>query len=126
MRCKTVEVINKLGIHGRASAKLVSLASRFESDIYIFKEKSVPPEQRSAQETFELAKKYSDWDAIAQQIKNNGSVENSGTNAKSIMGCMLLTAQKGDYVSICAAGADEDHAVIAIAGLISARFDEAE
>jgi len=33
VRCQTVTLVNKLGLHARASAKLVSLASEFESEI---------------------------------------------------------------------------------------------
>lgn len=33
MRCQKVVLVNKLGLHARASAKLVSLASEFDSEI---------------------------------------------------------------------------------------------
>lgn len=33
MRCATVAITNKLGLHARASAKLVSLAAEFKSEI---------------------------------------------------------------------------------------------
>ena len=35
MRCQRVIIINKLGLHARASAKFVSLASEFESEIML-------------------------------------------------------------------------------------------
>lgn len=35
---RTVEIINKLGLHARAAAKLVTLASKFEADIRIRKD----------------------------------------------------------------------------------------
>lgn len=35
MRQKDVEIINKLGLHARASAKLTQLASQFESEVWI-------------------------------------------------------------------------------------------
>ncbi|MEM7020542.1 MAG: HPr family phosphocarrier protein [Pseudomonadota bacterium] len=35
MLTQEVEIINKLGLHARAAAKLVKLASRFESDVEI-------------------------------------------------------------------------------------------
>jgi phosphocarrier protein HPr len=35
---KDVTIINKLGLHARAAAKLVSLAAKFECDIYVAKE----------------------------------------------------------------------------------------
>ena len=38
MKCIEVAVINKLGMHARASAKLVSLASSFESAITVTRE----------------------------------------------------------------------------------------
>lgn len=35
---KTVDIINKLGLHARAAAKLVTLASKFESDVRVRKD----------------------------------------------------------------------------------------
>jgi phosphocarrier protein len=35
MKCRLVTITNKLGLHARASAKLVSLASSFKSDIML-------------------------------------------------------------------------------------------
>lgn len=35
MQSATIEIINKLGLHARASSKLVQLASSFKSDIFI-------------------------------------------------------------------------------------------
>lgn len=35
MRCQKVTIINKLGLHARASAKFVSLASGFASEIVL-------------------------------------------------------------------------------------------
>ncbi len=37
MITNTIEIINKLGLHARASSKLVMLASKFNSDITISK-----------------------------------------------------------------------------------------
>jgi len=37
VNCKTVEIINKLGLHARAASKFVKLASRFESQILLRK-----------------------------------------------------------------------------------------
>lgn len=34
---KTVDIVNKLGLHARAAAKLVTLASKFESDVRVRK-----------------------------------------------------------------------------------------
>ncbi len=38
MITKTIEIINKLGLHARASSKLVMLAGKFNSDITITKD----------------------------------------------------------------------------------------
>ena len=35
---RTVDIINKLGLHARAAAKLVTLASKFTADVRIRKE----------------------------------------------------------------------------------------
>ena len=35
---KTVQIINKLGLHARAAAKLVTLASKFAADIKVRKD----------------------------------------------------------------------------------------
>ena len=32
---REIEIVNKLGLHARASAKLTQLASRFQSDVHI-------------------------------------------------------------------------------------------
>lgn len=37
MICKQLEIVNKLGLHARAAAKLVSTASQFSSDVHIEK-----------------------------------------------------------------------------------------
>lgn len=35
MQIKEVEIINKLGLHARASSKLTQLASRFKSEVWL-------------------------------------------------------------------------------------------
>ena len=35
MKCTNVAIVNKLGLHARASAKLVSLATRFKAEITV-------------------------------------------------------------------------------------------
>ncbi len=35
MQLETVEIINKLGLHARASAKLTKLASQFQSEVWV-------------------------------------------------------------------------------------------
>jgi len=38
MLCREVEIVNRLGLHARAAAKLVGLAGRYASDIQIEKD----------------------------------------------------------------------------------------
>ena len=47
-------------------------------------------------------------------------------NAKSIMGILSLSLEKGDQVSIVADGADEAGATDALRGLFAAQFAEVE
>ena len=84
-----VEIINKLGLHARASAKLTQVAGGFKAEIWL---------SRSGRRV----------------------------NAKSIMGVMMLAAAMGSKVMIEADGPDEAEAIGAVAGLITARFQEAE
>ncbi len=35
MKCQRIKIVNKLGLHARASAKFVTLATEFKSDIYL-------------------------------------------------------------------------------------------
>ena len=35
MQQREIEIVNKLGLHARASAKLTQLAARFQSDVHI-------------------------------------------------------------------------------------------
>lgn len=89
MLTKHISIVNKLGLHARAAAKLVHLASRFASDIKV--------------------------------IKDDKTV-----NGKSIMGVMLLAANKGTQLELIIAGEDEEDAMREIEALISNRFGESE
>lgn len=84
-----VEIINKLGLHARASAKLTQMAGQFQSEIWI--------------------------------ARNERRV-----NAKSIMGVMMLAANKGSTVSFEIDGPDESEAMQALTSLIANRFGEGE
>ena len=35
MKCQKITIINKLGLHARASAKFVSMAGEFKSDVWL-------------------------------------------------------------------------------------------
>ena len=87
MLTKKVLIINKLGLHARASAKLVNLAGRYASEIY---------------------------------FSRNGKQ----VNGKSIMGVMMLAANKGSELEITVNGDDEVEAMNALENLINDKFGE--
>lgn len=78
---------NKLGLHARAAAKLVALASRFFSTI---------------------------------EVSKNDKV----VNGKSIMGVMMLAANKGTEIELIIDGEDETEALNALQTLINDKFGE--
>ncbi|MHB1590866.1 MAG: HPr family phosphocarrier protein [Sulfuricella sp.] len=84
-----IEIVNKLGMHARASAKLTQMAGQFKSEIWI-------------------------------------ACNGRRVNAKSIMGVMMLAANKGSIIHIEIDGADESEAMQALAALIAERFGEGE
>ncbi len=84
-----LEIVNKLGLHARASAKFTQLAAKFQSNVWLTRN--------------------------ARRI-----------NAKSIMGVMMLAADKGAKVTLEAEGNDERDCVDALAQLINDRFGEGE
>lgn len=71
---------------------------------------------RPAAEFVKLANKF----ASEVWVKKE-EIEVSG---KSIMGVMMLAAEKGSIISIRAVGADAQEAVEALAGLVANRFGE--
>jgi len=87
MQQREVEIVNKLGLHARASAKLTQLAAKFQSDV---------------------------------QIARNGRK----VNAKSIMGVMMLAANKGSRITLETDGPGEAEAIDALAALIADCFGE--
>lgn len=84
-----IEIINKLGLHARASAKLTQLAGQFKSEIWITR-------------------------------------GGRRVNAKSIMGVMMLAANKGSTIHIEIDGPDEGEAMQKLTTLIADRFGEGE
>ena len=89
MQIKEIEIINKLGLHARASAKITQLASGFQSEVWLSRNKN-------------------------------------RVNAKSIMGVMMLAANKGSKIMIETIGPDESEAMLAIINLIENYFGEDE
>ena len=84
-----VTIINKLGLHARAAAKLTQTAGQFQSEVWL--------------------------------TRNSRRV-----NGKSIMGVMMLAANKGSVVGIETSGPDEEAAMDALSQLIGDKFGEAE
>jgi phosphocarrier protein HPr len=87
MQRREVEIVNNLGLHARASAKLTQLAARYPCEV---------------------------------TLSRNGRK----VNAKSIMGVMMLAANKGSRVEIECDGPDESAAIDALAALIADKFGE--
>jgi phosphocarrier protein HPr len=87
MQQREIEIINKLGLHARASAKLTQMAAKFPCEV---------------------------------SLSRNGRK----VNAKSIMGVMMLAANKGSKVILETDGAEEAAAIEALAALITDRFGE--
>ena len=87
MQQREVEIVNKLGLHARASAKLTQLAAKFPCEV---------------------------------SLSRNGRK----VNAKSIMGVMMLAANKGSKVTLETDGEEEGPALEALAALIAEKFGE--
>lgn len=86
---RDIEIINKLGMHARAAAKFVKVASEFSSNV---------------------------------EIERNGQ----RVNGKSIMGVMMLAANKGSMITLHMDGDDEQRGMDKIVDLINDRFGEDE
>ena len=89
MQHREIKIINKLGLHARASAKITQLAGKVTSEVWL--------------------------------SRNNHKV-----NAKSIMGVMMLAANKGSTINIETIGSDETEAMLALVNLIGNYFGEDE
>lgn len=84
-----ITIINKLGLHARASAKFVSTAAKFQSQIDVTKDSQT-------------------------------------VNGKSIMGVMMLAANKGSELTLEIDGPDETAMNEALVQLINNFFGEGE
>ena len=89
MQTKEVEIINKLGLHARASARITQLAGNYQSEVWLSRNKL-------------------------------------RVNAKSIMGVMMLAANKGSKINIETIGQDEAEVMLALVTLIENSFGEDE
>ena len=86
---KTVEIVNRAGMHARPAAELVKLAGSFEADIRLEK-------------------------------------DGLEVNGKSIMGVLMLAAERGSRLKISATGRDAEDAVTALSDLVGRGFGELE
>ena len=89
MQTREIEILNKLGLHARAAAKLTRLAGQFQSEVW---------------------------------LSRNGRK----VNAKSIMGVMMLAANKGSTLGVEITGKDENEAMLALIDLVGGYFGESE
>ena len=98
---RQVLICNQKGLHARAAAKMVKLASSFESEI--------------------LVGRYFD-PAQGELLESEDAV----VSARSILGLMMLGAHKGVVLELRAESdsGDANAALDALAALIEARFDE--
>lgn len=84
---RTVEVINRLGLHARPAAQLVTVAARFQSEVFFSKD----------------------------DLRVNG---------KSIMGVMMLAAEKGTELTVEIDGPDEEAAMQELLRVVQSGFGE--
>lgn len=83
----TAVIVNRLGLHARPSAMLVTVAAKFSSEVFFSK-------------------------------------DGLRVNGKSIMGVMMLAADKGSEILVEADGADEQAALEALVQVIANGFGE--
>lgn len=84
-----IKIINRLGLHARASAKFVSTAAKYQSHVDVTKDSQT-------------------------------------VNGKSIMGVMMLAANKGTEITLDIDGPDEEAMNEALVQLINNFFGEGE
>ena len=87
MKDRKFVINNKLGLHARPSAQLVTVATRYASEVFYTK-------------------------------------ADMRVNGKSIMGVMMLAAEKGAELIVEVDGPDETAAIEAIIEVIQSGFDE--
>ena len=73
---------------------------------------------RAASKLVQLANKYK----AMIQLARDGQV----SDAKSILGVLVLAAHQGSFITIKAEGEDEQEAIESIVDLIGRKFDEGE
>ncbi len=96
MAATRVTICNKKGLHARAAAKLVKLASSFDARVEVVR------------------------------LPSGLTTEESRAGATSILGLLMLAAEKGADVELHASGTQAEDAVAAITALIERKFEEDE
>ncbi len=91
-----VTIVNKKGLHARAAAKFVKTVTSFDADVLVVK-RGVPPELDSPQ-----------------------------VQGGSILGLMMLGADKGSVLQILASGNHADKVLQALVELVEGKFGEGE
>ncbi len=139
---RTVGVCNARGLHARASAKFVKLASSFESEIRVSRDGQTV-DARSIMGLLMLsaangcaveivnerglhARASAKFVKAAAQFQARVTVSRDGqtVDAQSIMGLMMLGAGPGSVLDIVAEGPDAEDALATLERLIQDRFDE--
>jgi phosphocarrier protein len=95
----TVEIINKKGLHARAAAKFVKIVANYPAQVRVIKN----PANAA-----------------------NNEVDSTCVDGSSILGLMMLGADKNSFLHIQADGEGEEAVVEALRGLIGGRFGEPE
>ena len=109
MKRGEVQLINRLGLHARAAAKLVNLAKTFSSQAHLARLPQPSPEPGGG--------------AAQGEPPSAGG---AAADCKSIMSVLLLAAPLGSRLELTVHGEDEAEAFAAIARLIGDRFGEQE
>ena len=111
---KRITVINKLGLHARAAAKLVKLTAGFNSVIQL------SMAGKAAEEVTEKAA------AAKSSAKSAAAAKSVEVDAKSIMGVMMLAATQGSELRLTVRGEDAERAAAAICLMFADCFGEGE
>ena len=101
---KRITVINKLGLHARAAAKLVKLTAGFNSVIQL-----------------SMAGKAAE--EVTEEVTEKAA---AAVDAKSIMGVMMLAATQGSELRLTVRGEDAERAAAAICLMFADCFGEGE
>ena len=125
MHAKNVTISNRLGMHARASYKMVNMASLFQSDIVLLRRDGELDEKTHmmpADQAMALAETV--FEENARPAWRSESGDYSMVDAKSMMEVMLFSAEIGTNMWIFAHGSDETDAVNAIVNMVANGFDE--